>query len=107
MTDAFAELNLPRRAALDPAELQARYHELSRDRHPDAAPDAEKANRTTAFARLNQARDLLERRSSRLRHLGALLFPDFTPPHGGTLNGELMDLFSRLAPAPSTPPPWR
>ena len=37
MTDAFALLGLPRRAALDEAQLQAAWHEKSRAAHPDTA----------------------------------------------------------------------
>src|SRR5207249_680978 len=78
--DHFEVFGLPRRLAIDTAELQRRFYELSRRYHPDfhqAAPPEEQARALEASARLNAAyralRDPIarvaqrDRRATRLR----------------------------------------
>ncbi len=89
--DAFAELGLPRTAALDADTLARAFDALSRERHPDAGGDA------TAFARLTTARDTLATPSRRWRHLLELLAPG--TKLDGALSPALMDLFAQLGPA--------
>ncbi len=67
MTDAFAEFGVERRPWLDPASLQARYHELAAVRHPDKC-----GGDPLPLARLNEARGILSSHPLRLRHLIAL-----------------------------------
>ena len=91
MTDHFARLGLSPRAALDPEELKARYHELARESHGEEGADS---------ADLNAAFSCLPQPSTRLRHLLELLFPDEASQRlGGTIPGVFIDLFSSLATA--------
>ena len=89
--DAFAELGLPRTAALDADTLARAFDALSRERHPDAGGEA------AAFARLTSARDTLATPSRRWRHLLELLAPG--TKLDGALSPALMDLFAQLGPA--------
>lgn len=90
MTDAFAELGLPRSAAPDADEVRRRFDELSRERHPDSGGDA------AAFQRLNEASAILLSPARRLRHLVELHSPGTRLE--GPMAPELIDLFGRLAP---------
>jgi curved DNA-binding protein CbpA len=92
MTDHFATLNLPRQANLDPEQIKARFHELSRELHPDA-------NNTTdsqAFTKLNTAQSTLTRVSTRLRHIFELE-TGAPQPRDNAMSAKLMDLFSNIA----------
>src|SRR5437867_7826364 len=54
----FEDFGLPRRLAIDTAELQRKFYELSRRHHPDfhqTAPPEEQARELEASARLNAA----------------------------------------------------
>ena len=56
--DHFEVFGLPRRLAIDTAELQRKFYELSRRHHPDfhqTAPPEEQARALEASARLNAA----------------------------------------------------
>src|SRR2546430_14482222 len=56
--DHFEVFGLPRRLAIDTAELQRKFYELSRRHHPDfhqTAPSEEQARALEASARLNAA----------------------------------------------------
>ena len=66
--DAFELLGLPRRAWLEPAEVQARFRERAAALHPDSTAGADPA----AFADLQRAAGLLADPVRRLRHLAEL-----------------------------------
>jgi curved DNA-binding protein CbpA len=87
--DAFAEIGLPRSPCLDQDDLDRRFDRLTRERHPDAGGGAE------GFARLNEARAILESSARRWRHLLELEFPGTAID--GPLPGLLMDLFSEMS----------
>lgn len=65
MTDYFDLLGLPRRFAVDLAELERRYLELSREVHPDRAGQAAAGRAMSA----NQAYRALKRELPRAEHL--------------------------------------
>src|SRR5205809_4645711 len=70
--DHFEVFGLPRRLAIDTAELQRRFYELSRRHHPDfhqAAPPAEQARTLEASARLNAAYRALRDPIARIEYL--------------------------------------
>ena len=72
MSDHFAELGLPRAAWIDPEEVKSRHHQLMASSHPDKSQgDGDRATR------LNEARRILEKPATRLRHLLELGFPGF------------------------------
>lgn len=73
MIDYFAELGLPRVTWIEAEEIKSRHHKLMASCHPDKSHgDAERATR------LNEARRILEKPATRLRHFLELEFPDFT-----------------------------
>lgn len=85
--DAFAELGLPRRLALDPDTLETTWRRRSRELHPDSAQgDADGA------AAANRACGILRAPGSRLRHWLAL-HGVAAPAHTG-LDADLMSLFA-------------
>ena len=92
MTDHFATLNLPRHANLDPDQIKARFHELSRKLHPDTSSSSD----SQAFANLNSAQSTLTRVSTRLRHLFELE-TGAPQPRDNVMSADLMDLFSAIA----------
>src|SRR5438128_12674396 len=70
--DHFEVFGLPRRLAIDTAELQRKFYELSRRHHPDfhqAAPPAEQARALEASARLNAAYRALRDPIARVEYL--------------------------------------
>src|SRR5438132_8988228 len=70
--DAFEVFGLPRRLAVDTADLQRTLYELSRRHHPDfhqAAPPAEQARALEASARLNAAYRALRDPIARVEYL--------------------------------------
>ena len=72
MSDHFAELGLPRTAWIDSEEVKSRHHQLMASCHPDKSQgDGDRATR------LNEARRILEKPATRLRHLLELRFPGF------------------------------
>lgn len=91
MSDHFAELGLPRAAWIDPEEVKSRHHELMASCHPDKSQgDGERATR------LNEARRILEKPATRLRHLLELRFPEFSSKEKPQPDWEL---FSRTGEA--------
>lgn len=97
MHDQFKTLSLPRLAALDPEQIKAKFHEFSRDLHPDAGNTKD----SDAFTQLNTAQTTLTRPSTRLRHLIEL--ETGTPPEKrSAMSPDLMDLFSQIAPVLSS-----
>ena len=71
-SDYFALLGLPRRFAVDRAELERRYLERSRAVHPDRAPAEERTGAAGQAMELNQAYRALKRDLPRAEHLLAL-----------------------------------
>lgn len=74
--DLFAVLGLPRRHAVDPAELERRFHERSRLAHPDRharAPARERRISLERTARLNEAHRTLRHPRRRAAYLVSLL----------------------------------
>jgi molecular chaperone HscB len=74
-SDYFQMLGLERRFALDPAELERRYLERSRDAHPDrqaGRPADERARAAGQAMQLNIAYRTLKRELPRAEHLLAL-----------------------------------
>jgi molecular chaperone HscB len=72
MSDFFQVFGLDRRLAIDGAALQRRFHELSRQWHPDfhqAAPPAEQARVLEASARVNAAYRALRDPLARVEYL--------------------------------------
>jgi molecular chaperone HscB len=72
MTDYFEVLGVPRRFSLDPADLERRFYQLSRENHPDRftteGMSAQKAS-LTRMSELNQAYRALKAPVSRREHL--------------------------------------
>jgi len=91
MTDAFALLNLPPRAALDEETLQAAYLSATRSAHPDqAGGDAQLS------ADLNAALETLKSPVTRIKHL--IEKHSDTPWRAVPLDTGLMNLFEKLGP---------
>ncbi|PYM93675.1 MAG: Fe-S protein assembly co-chaperone HscB [Candidatus Rokuibacteriota bacterium] len=70
--DHFEVFGLPRRLAIDGAELQRKFYELSRRYHPDfhqAAPPEQQAQALEASARLNAAYRALRDPIARIEYL--------------------------------------
>jgi molecular chaperone HscB len=70
--DHFEVFELPRRLAVDTAELQRKFYELSRRYHPDfhqAAPPEEQVRALEASARLNAAYRTLRDPIARIEYL--------------------------------------
>jgi molecular chaperone HscB len=71
--DPFALFGLPPRFDLDPAALEARFRERSRELHPDRlgadAPAAERAQAMIRTRALNDAYQVLKRPERRAEHL--------------------------------------
>jgi len=73
VTDAFAELEIPRRPWVEPDLITSRFRQLATAAHPD------KGGSDDRLARLNQARQILASPGHRLRHLALVSFPDHLP----------------------------
>ena len=86
--DHFATLGLERSAALDETVVRERFHELSREAHPDAENGDE-----AKFAAINEAQRVLSSPAARLRHLLELEY-DGKVESSGAMSAQLMDLFS-------------
>lgn len=92
MTDAFAELGVPRRPQVDPSLVEARFRERAASSHPDR-----NGGDATALARLNAARKTLCSEASRLRHLLEITFPAFTPEATFSPDFEMFSLVGGLS----------
>lgn len=94
MTDAFATLGLPRRAALDEETLQEAYAAHSRAAHPDHGGDERRA------AEVNGAYETLRAPDKRLKHLLELNAPDEAKQWRAVpMDEAMMSLFSDLGKA--------
>jgi molecular chaperone HscB len=74
-TDYFGVFGLPRKLALDAADLEARFHQLSWKLHPDnfaGASEAERERAVERSSRLNDAYRTLREPLSRVEYLLAL-----------------------------------
>lgn len=86
LPDHFAVLGLTRRYRLDEAELEAHFHERSRNTHPDRHVKSDAASRVRAAletARLNEAHRALRDPMKRAEHLLALEGIALTDERGG------------------------
>jgi len=91
VSDHFAELGLARAAWVEAEEVKSRHHLLMAACHPDKSQgDGDRATR------LNEARRILEKPATRLRHLLELEFPNFQSPQKPQPD---WDLFSRTGEA--------
>jgi len=91
--DHFATLGLDRAAALDEAVVKEKFHELSREAHPDSeGGDEEK------FAGINEAQRVLSSPSARLKHLIELEF-GAEAKQAGEMSETLMGLFAEIGAA--------
>lgn len=100
-TDYFALLGEPRRPWLDPAPLQARFHRLAADAHPDrthAAGEEDKAAANARFAALNAAHGCLRDPKGRLSHL-LLLEWGQKPPDVQRIPPGTIELFTEVGTA--------
>lgn len=90
MTDYFALLGQPRQPWLDLEKLKQAFHEKSRHAHPDAGGGE------AAFAKINEAYQVLREPKRRLQHLLAL---EGQPPAaaGHKIADEVADLFQSVA----------
>ena len=97
MIDYFALLDQPHAPWLDPDELKNSYHQKTLQAHPDARASHPGAGATdAAFARLNEAYQVLQDPKRRLHHL--LSLEDRAPSSGDqTVPRQLHDLFPRVA----------
>ena len=91
--DHFATLGLERSAALDEAFVRERFHEMSREAHPDAEDGDE-----SRFAAINEAQRVLSSPAARLRHLLELEYGGKVESTGA-MSAQLMDLFSDVGSA--------
>ncbi len=87
--DAFASLGLPRRLALSLDEIEARWRELSREAHPDAA-----TGNADHAAEINRAYEVLRNAGSRLRHWLELNGVDI--PRNASIDEDLMTQFGEV-----------
>ena len=91
MNDHFAELGMDRGAWIESEDVKTRHHQLMATCHPDKSHgDAARATR------LNEARRILEKPATRLRHLLELEFPNFESREKPQPD---WDLFSRIGEA--------
>src|SRR5262245_30940613 len=70
--DAFAQLGLPPRYDVEPAQLERAFFERSKELHPDRFASAPAAERVAALSKaraLNDAYALLKRDASRAEYL--------------------------------------
>jgi DnaJ-domain-containing protein 1 len=96
--DAFELLGLPRQAALDETEIQARHHERIAEVHPDKATNPEEREAFSGQSQeLNQAAQTLKNPATRIRHLLDLIAPG--EKHDAGLDEALMNLFSTVGAA--------
>jgi curved DNA-binding protein CbpA len=90
-TDHFAQLGLPRRPWLDADMLKNRFHQLSAERHPDAAGD------TGKFTALNTAYAVVRDPAARLKHLLELEAPEALDTSATAIPPWLAERFMQVA----------
>jgi curved DNA-binding protein CbpA len=98
VVDYFALLNFPRTPWLDPAELHARFLELSAEAHPDRVHNlgsVEVGVANEKFAELNKAFAVLRDHKERLHHLLALE-TGAAPATTQNIPNSVIDLFARV-----------
>ena len=97
VADAFALLELPRKAALNPDLVKAAFQKAAAATHPDAAADeADRVARTILFQQLNEASALLTPAASRLKHLLGLEYAGFSPSRAAAMDEPLVALFTQV-----------
>jgi curved DNA-binding protein CbpA len=107
VTDPFAILGLPRRAALDPAEIRDAFQKAAAASHPDAATDdADRAARTLRFQQISEAHATLTPIASRLKTLLALDFPNQPAPRAAVMDEALVALFTQVGSAVQLAAHW-
>jgi curved DNA-binding protein CbpA len=95
--DAFALLELPRRASLSVEEVRSAFQRKGAELHPDGAGNEERGQRTEDFTALNEAHAILGSLPRRLRHLLELEYPRVAAAKtGAVMDGEMMTLFSMV-----------
>jgi molecular chaperone HscB len=101
MSDYFEVLGLPRRYAVDLAELERHYLERSRAVHPDRAAAEERSGAAGRAMELNQAYRTLKRDLPRAEHLLALQGVKIgdNQPVAPELLAEMLELREQLADA--------
>ena len=101
MTDYFQILGLGRRFAIDPAELERRYLERSREVHPDRVAADQRVAAAGDAMQLNQAYRALRRELPRAEHLIQLegVRIGDNEPVGAALLHEMLELREELASA--------
>ncbi len=107
VADAFALLELPRKAALDPELVKAAFQKAAAATHPDAAADEpDRVVRTILFQQLNEASALLTPAASRLKHLLGLEYAGFTPSRAAAMDEPLVSLFTQVGAAVRAAAEW-
>jgi molecular chaperone HscB len=110
MNDHFHRLGLPRRFALDAAELERAYLALSRAVHPDYhldGPSADLGASLELSAAVNEAYNTLRDPFTRADHLLALAGGPTAAEHRelpASFLGEMLDLREQLETARGDPP---
>ncbi len=105
--DAFALLDLPRRACLAPEEVRAAFQKAAAACHPDGAADeTERLERTRRFQQINEASALLTPVAARLKHLLSLEFPQYAPPRSAVMDEPLVRLFGQVGTAVQEAAAW-
>jgi molecular chaperone HscB len=92
--DYFTCLGLPRKLAVDRADLERRFYERSRQLHPDRyarRPEAERRRAEEETARLNDAYRTLRDPVARAEHLLALHGLDKKEQKSGNVPPELLE----------------
>jgi curved DNA-binding protein CbpA len=98
MTDHFALLNQPRRPWLDPDKLKQAFHSQSLRAHPDTHAQAgSPIEAEAAFARLNEAYQVLQEPKSRLHHLLSLEGSSPPAPRADSIPPGVEELFPVVA----------
>lgn len=98
MSDPFETLSLPARPWLNSSDLQARFHALASQTHPDANTSSEQKSAATNFSEINEAHRALSNPVSRLEHLLNREAPDeLEALQKADLSLDLSELFMKVA----------
>jgi molecular chaperone HscB len=98
--DYFAFLGLPRRLRLDPADLERRFRELSRQFHPDYFYNATAAERRASLERSSYLNDAYRALKNPVTRLEYLLRTEGVSVSGSAETAE-REGFSRATPPPA------